>query len=174
MACQLRAENKGVPLLVIIDAILPDAIKHSIHKRLLYEFGELRQRGIRGLAKRAHEYVRCRMDRGVAPPLGLQGLDEDDVRRNIYNTAARAYVREEHLYDGPAVIIRASDNKALAQYDVDADLGWQRHIRGDLRVFQAPGDHLGVLREDVTGDIIRRELGRVHRELGTGPVENVE
>ena len=89
----------------------------------------------------------------------------DRMRRAAYGRAAREYDQGKRRYDGRTVLIRASESDFVGR-DLDEDLGWGARLDGEFRVFQSIGDHLGVLREPLTAEIIRKELARLRPRLG--------
>jgi hypothetical protein len=155
---------------VIIDTILPSSLKRNARKWLAYKYREARETGLRAAVLRTGQRVWQRYRDGsvLSPGVGLESMgDSNDVRLQIYSMAAGAYVKTDHGYAGSTLVIRALDSMDMVTFDVDTDLGWSRHVRGPLRVFEAPGDHLGTLREQDTGDIVRREIEEVRRHLKT-------
>jgi hypothetical protein len=39
-------------------------------------------------------------------------------------------------------------------FDVAPDLGWSRFLTGPVKIVDAPGDHLGILRSQRTAELI--------------------
>jgi hypothetical protein len=79
------------------------------------------------------------------------------MRRAAYGAASVLYEQSPRSYDGTTLLIKASEN-GLTGVTVDDDLGWSSKITGNLRIYQSVGDHLGVLREGLTAEIMQREL----------------
>jgi thioesterase domain-containing protein/acyl carrier protein len=155
MARQLRAQGEDVPLLVLIDAVLPSAIKRSTREWMRFQIDELKRSGLRGMRERARRKLRDRFARMPEEP-GEEDLDR--LRRAAYSSAASAYETTPRTYDGRTVLIRASESD-LVGVTIDEQLGWTEKLTGEFKVYQSVGDHLSVLREPLTAEILQRELG---------------
>jgi amino acid adenylation domain-containing protein len=154
MARQLTQQGDEVPLLVLIDAILPSAIKRDARGWLRNQVDELRRGGLRGFAQRAERKLR---ERFGEPPAEAGENELDRLRRAAYGSASLLYEQTTKTYEGTTILIKASEN-GLSGVTVSDDLGWTPKITGNLRIYQSVGDHLGVLREGLTAEIMQREL----------------
>jgi thioesterase domain-containing protein len=164
MARQLKAQGEDVPLLVLLDAVLPSAIKRNTRNWLRFQVDELKRTGLRGVYERAERKMRARF---APPPLEPGENDFDRLRRAAYSAAAVAYEATPRTYDGTTVLIRASESD-LVGVTVDRQLGWGPKLAGDFKLYQSVGDHLGLLRESLTAEILRRELGTLASWTGRG------
>jgi thioesterase domain-containing protein/acyl carrier protein len=158
MARALTARGVHVPLLVLIDPILPSAVRHNRRKWLAHQARELRRSGFRGVVDRTQRRVRGLL----GPSLGASAENElDEMRLAVYRRAVRAYEGGDQRYAGRTLLIRAATT-GFVGYDLDPMLGWKDRLTGEVTVHQSLGDHLGVVREPRTANIMRQALERAH------------
>jgi thioesterase domain-containing protein len=151
----LSESGREVSALVIIDAVLHSALTPT-RGRWLRNVGRFVQHAVLGPVGRR--------DRG-RPEAALSASELTMARlaqrrHVIYERAMRGFDRLTTTWGGPTILIRAAHSE-LVGFEVAPDLGWGRRVTSELRVFEAPGDHLGVLVDTnvlVTADILRREL----------------
>jgi thioesterase domain-containing protein len=107
------------------------------------------------LAEASYAQALERLARGEPLP---PELVEFHLFRNFMNAQAR-YMPEP--YDGSIALFKAS--QADTQYLGAGDkLGWEEHVRGDIRVTEIPGSHFSMMAEPGVSELIkafRNELG---------------
>jgi len=168
MARQLEASGVEVPLLALIDSILPSSVTLNPRKWLSEKTKILQEKGLRGLVSRTGDRVRALIN---PPPTMVSEPDLDDMRLSSYSKAARRYEHGKNTYGGRTLLIRA-ENLSFVGCDIDPMLGWATRLTGEVLVSSSSGDHLGVLREQRTADLMRRALDWV-RAYRTRSVESL-
>jgi amino acid adenylation domain-containing protein len=156
MARQLSAQHDDIPLLVLIDPILPSALRLSARKWLRERARRLRDGSLRDYAGRLRERVEALLRPAVAREAASEP-DLEGMRRESYERALAQYDSAHNSYAGRTLLIRAQQF-AFADHDVDSMLGWAKRLSGDVLVSEAPGTHIGVLREARTAELLRRGL----------------
>jgi amino acid adenylation domain-containing protein len=154
MARQLEAMGEEVPLLALIDSILPSSVKLNPRKWLQEKTKSLKENGLRSLLTRTTGKVRSLIH---PEPVAVTEPDLDDMRLSSYSKAAKRYEETKNTYGGRALLIRA-ENLSFVGSDIDPMLGWATRLTGEVLVSSSTGDHLGVLREQRTADLMRRAL----------------
>jgi amino acid adenylation domain-containing protein len=152
MARQL-ADQDDIPLLVMIDPILPSALRRDPKKWLREKAQSWRDTRWIG---RMRERVEALLRPPVAP-VGVVEPDLEGMRRASYEHAVAQYDRTMNHYAGRTLLIRAETFHYVG-CEVDSMLGWSKRLTGDVLVSEAPGTHLGVLRERRTAELLRRGL----------------
>jgi len=67
------------------------------------------------------------------------------LARDVYVRAMKRYQRQARRYDGDVVLIRCTDRSDSPGHRFEPDLGWAPMVGGRLEIFDAPGDHLGIV-----------------------------
>lgn len=161
IARQLRALGEQVPLVILVDAVLPRAVRRG-PGWYRHQLEQLRQEGLRGFRMRLRRLFDVALETRPAADSRATVHEIEALRQAFYDRAARRYDATPHPYDGRTVLIRASETD-LVGYDLEPNLGWRAHVRGPFEVYQSEGDHLGVLSAPRTALIVRRELDRLVR-----------
>ncbi|MDB4987344.1 MAG: non-ribosomal peptide synthetase [Myxococcaceae bacterium] len=154
MSRQLEASGQQVSLLVLIDSILPSSVRVNPRKWLTQKIDDVQRSGLRKVIERTAARMRARL---APPPAVNAELGLADLRQFSYRQAAVRYEQTHNTYGGRTLLIRA-ENLSFIGCDVDPMLGWSNRLSGDVMVSQSQGDHLGVLREQLTADVMRRAL----------------
>jgi hypothetical protein len=141
-------------LLALIDSILPSSVKLNPRKWLQEKTKSLKENGLRSLLTRTTGKVRSLIH---PEPVAVTEPDLDDMRLSSYSKAAKRYEETKNTYGGRALLIRA-ENLSFVGSDIDPMLGWATRLTGEVLVSSSTGDHLGVLREQRTADLMRRAL----------------
>ncbi len=173
MAQVMRQQGDDVQLLVLLDTILPRAI---------------RARGLAGLVRRGvrkgaesltghhplewlQRWLHRTKQRFGLAATDAEGLDAGRggelaaiaartqrmqlTRDRMFRLAAEKYDRMVKPYAGPVVVVRARETYE-SKYEATAwDLGWGQLIRHDAPVFGAEGDHIGILTGEGAVEIAR-------------------
>jgi thioesterase domain-containing protein len=156
VARQLREAGEEVSLLVLLDSMLPSALRRS-HTRTL-------QRALRAITKAPVSELlgsaRTRLNAWLGPEPAVNS--EDDRQRLLWRAftgpATQAYLATNPVYEGPTLMVRATDRSELGAFEVAPDLGWGNLLTGPFQITDSEGDHLGVLRAPETAALIQREL----------------
>jgi amino acid adenylation domain-containing protein len=156
VARQLRQAGESVPALVLLDAILPEALTRNHRAWLSEKFDTLRTLGVR-------RTLDVTLSRWLNRVFAGEGGDDRKRRdaelwRAINGPSCTRYLRDRPSYDGPVLIVRALFRPELANFDVDPELGWSDKLRGPVRVVDVPGDHLGILALSETAEMMRSYL----------------
>jgi amino acid adenylation domain-containing protein len=132
VARQLRRQGEAIAFLGVLDSMLPRAmVRHPIR------WLEAQVSDPKKLAKGAASLL-DRVRRREARP---------STREEIYDRATAIYDRQDHLYEGSVVLVRARDAVVGEGWVVDSCFGWDDLVRGGLHVYAIPGGHLGILAE---------------------------
>ncbi|HEY9656939.1 MAG TPA: hypothetical protein V6C65_00640, partial [Allocoleopsis sp.] len=73
-----------------------------------------------------------------------EGGMSEDMRGQARQQLSDAYVAQP--YPGKVALFRAMERDPF-EADLDGDLGWGKVACGNFRVFEVPGDHLGILKD---------------------------
>jgi amino acid adenylation domain-containing protein len=145
--------------LVLLDTLLPGAKRRNLRATLSYHISEARKQGLGYIGDRVLKHL----GRKAPTPTDHEqervfATNEQRLWEVMNGRATRTYLRSRHTYNGDTLIVRAVD--AAAQrggFDVAPDLGWSRMLTGRVKIVDAPGDHLGILREPSTAELILAE-----------------
>jgi thioesterase domain-containing protein len=146
--------------MVLLDPLRPNGLRRNGVKWLANKLSSLQQHGVRGLYAR----VRSRLENKPAAEQEEQRRDEL-LWRVLNGEVTDRYFAGRPNYDGPTLIVRAADRPELAGYDVAPDLGWSAELTGPLKIVEVPGDHLGILREKETANVMRAQLEAAFRNV---------
>jgi thioesterase domain-containing protein len=106
--------------------------------------------------------VRSRFDSKIPEQIAEQRRDE--LLWRVFNgEVTERYFAARPQYAGATLIVRAKQRPEFAGYDVAPDLGWSEELTGPVKIAEAPGDHLGILREKETAQLLRAQLEAAHR-----------
>lgn len=166
----LRARGAEVPLVVLLDSLLPSARRRSWRRWARARWDEgLDLPKVRARVERAWRRVRdvrTGARRASHHDARDDAHDVEALRERLYLDAIAAWERDwqrapDVTYDGRVLVVRAASRQQDPSDEVAPDLGWRAHVRGPLDVVEVPGDHLGVLRGRSAGlvaDEIRRRV----------------
>lgn len=159
VASRLLAAGERVETVVVIDAVLPSAVRvHPVRRLrsmvevlplLLREPQQLRRR-----LRRRRERLRARVgrlqprSRGAAGPVDLP-IDGPEVEAEVQRFCA-----VQRRIDAQLLVVRATGEPTPAWREVAPDQGWGGRA-ARVRVHDVPADHLGVLREPHVRSLVR-------------------
>jgi thioesterase domain-containing protein len=153
MAQQLRAQGEEVTLLVLLDAILPRALRPP------NAFGRARGHVDRLLRdpKQFVDHMRARLrkrlvrlTRGASVVKAVESGSIDaanELRDELFRRAAQTYDEQIAPYGGTVVLFRARHGLGDAGERVDPDNGWSGLIPPGSAIHVVDGTHLGLLRD---------------------------
>lgn len=136
MACQLRSKGQDVPLLALFDTYSPHAyIEVMRAEQKLHD--PLKQMIMRRM-------VRREQGQGRINSLKLRHFHIIDT----YDKAIRAYAPPP--YAGPLTMYKAVSSSG------PEDMGWSKHVTGDLDIHVLPGDHSSMIKEPFVEELATR------------------
>ncbi len=172
MAQQLRRDGAKIDLVAMIDTLSPAAsarnpsllqkvwlMRHWSLKFLL-DWPGRRQRGKQMQAN--YTLALEKLSRGEPLP---PELVEHHLFRNF--VTAQAQYRPE-IYEGDVVLFKATESE-MQYLNAGATLGWEEHVKGEIRVTTIAGSHFSMMAEPGVSELIeglRRELNRIDHKPG--------
>jgi thioesterase domain-containing protein len=179
MARQLRRDGAEVALLAMIDTLSPAAAKLKISpfKKLWlmrqwsldFALGWRERRRNTQAEQERHALALQQRARG-------EPLEPELASALLYSHFVDAQARyQPQPYDGPVLLCRA--RQGYTPYlNAGPCLGWQAHVRGELRVVEVDGSHVSMLSEPGLTQLVqglREELQRTDErqagQTGTPP-----
>jgi acyl transferase domain-containing protein/thioesterase domain-containing protein/acyl carrier protein len=155
LARQLTQTGQTVPLLVMLDSLLPTGIRRNHAQWLI---GQIQNIFINGpgpfmrkvFSKLIPEIVnKTAKSKGYAAPGNMQRGDIPDQRSIVYANAVDRFEAQSResltTYPGRTLLIRAQDVVKGPGDKIDIHYGWKKHLTGEFTIDSAPGDHLGIL-----------------------------
>jgi thioesterase domain-containing protein len=176
MAQQLKRAGADVVLLAMIDTLSPLAARTKISSfkkiwlmrqwSLQFAMEWPQRRRLIQQEKVRHTLAMQLLSAGHVLPPELASLHLS----SHYMTAQERY--QAPMYDGPMVLFRAQQGGTV-YLNAGQQLGWERHLRGDIRVAEIPGSHFSILSEPGLSQLVhglRQELdlADVQSELPSG------
>lgn len=141
-ARQLTHRGREVSLLVLLDSILPNAVRPGRLSHVQRALRLLRETPLEALGARAARHIEAW--RREAPGR-LELPPQERLWRALHSEGARAYLAERPHYRGRTLLIRAADPGARTHNAAGPYLGWAPYLTGPLRIEDAAGSHLGIL-----------------------------
>jgi thioesterase domain-containing protein len=180
MAQRLKQAGSDVTLLAMIDTLSPTAARRKVSR--LTKLWMMRhwslQFAMEWPSRRRHGKL-VDVQYGVALEKLARGepLPPELVEFHLFRTFLAAQERyQPEPYAGDIVLFKASeaDNQYLG---AGHTLGWEEHIRGDIRVTGIRGSHFSMMAEPGISELVaalRRELGLADEEPGSGTPPRAE
>lgn len=165
LARQLQQKGQPIPLLVMIDSLLPSGMRRNRVAWAAAQTRNILQHGfgpaMNKLKSKLSPQAEKRQHRSAAGPSPEGAVP--DQRLLVYADAVDRFeaAEAETTYTGRTLLICARDEVRYPGYEIDSHFGWRKHITGEFLVDSAPGDHLGVLKPpnvQITASIIERIL----------------
>ncbi|MEE9385829.1 MAG: amino acid adenylation domain-containing protein [Nannocystaceae bacterium] len=164
IAQQLLAAGQEVAMVALLDTILPSSQRRVLPRWFVAHLQQIRNKGLRHLLNRPSVRLRLLGNSFVARLLrrfrklsrrretvGLPRSEADEQRdaaafvAQLYIRAIRDYEARIRPYEGRTLLIRATDHPPPTGYERDSHSGWRKLLAGNVRCFDVPGDHLGIL-----------------------------
>lgn len=166
LARQLTQAGQSVPLLVMLDSLLPSGMRRNHLKWVAAQTENILKHGIDPAITKLRSKLAVRAEKQRRRAAGGQSAREEglpDQRLVVYADAVDRFeaTEEETTYPGRTLLIQARDAERFPGFDIDSHFGWRKHITGEFHVDSAPGDHLGLLKPPnvaITAGIIERIL----------------
>jgi 3-oxoacyl-(acyl-carrier-protein) synthase/thioesterase domain-containing protein len=174
MACQLARLGREVAFLGLIDSFSPSLPRcpyldrAKIHARRTIDAGPAY---LADLAGRRLRYERRELERRVKRVLGKVSPE-----RYRYDNVADAWTIAEGAYRPPtfaghATLFRAMEESSLTlatAFEIDAEHGWGRFVRGGVDVLACPGNHTTVCEEPHVRVLAEKVRESIDRAEGAG------
>ena len=134
IAQQLSRRGADIPLLVLLDSVLPNAVKVRAHRRVI----NLLKSGVSWLGNREMQTSDTRSD--------LTYEEMSNLRGQYYWELGKRY--KPSSYSGTAILFRATSSKLFGTgYIDDETLGWSNLIADNLSIVRINGTHTGILEQ---------------------------
>jgi thioesterase domain-containing protein/acyl carrier protein len=148
IAQQLSRRGADIPLLVLLDSVLPNAVKVRAHRRVI----NLLKSGVSWLGNREMQTSDTRPD--------LTYEEMSKLRGQYYWELGKRY--KPLSYSGPAILVRATSSKLFGTgYINDETLGWADLIADDLAIVRINGTHTGILEQPHVKELAKVIHGRI-------------
>ncbi|MBL7939470.1 MAG: amino acid adenylation domain-containing protein [Flavobacteriales bacterium] len=135
MARQLLDRGQEVPMVIMLDSYAPEPFVDVMGaERKLYD--PLKKIVLRNIVRSIHAS-------GKVLPMRLRNFNIIDT----YDEAILAYRAKP--YSGNVAVIKAVGSPG------PADMGWRKHVRGDLVLRTCEGDHYSIIKEPLVADLAR-------------------
>ncbi|MCC6541847.1 MAG: amino acid adenylation domain-containing protein [Flavobacteriales bacterium] len=135
VARQLREMGEDVPMVIMLDSYAPEPFVEVMKdERRFYE-------GVKKFVLR--RVVRLVHGMGRALPTKLRNFNIIDT----YDEATLAYRAKP--YDGDVCVIKAVGSPGTP------DMGWRKHVRGNVILRTIEGDHYNIIQEPLVADLAR-------------------
>ena len=151
LAQQLTRRGADVPLVVLLDSVLPNAITVKTHKKIF-----LALKG--GFSKLGSQKTRQSDSTSVLTPEMMGKL-----RGKYYWELVKRY--QPRPYSNPTVLIRATRSKLFGEgYIVDENLGWAELVKDKLTVVRIAGTHTGILEKPHVNELAEFVRSKIVKE----------
>jgi thioesterase domain-containing protein len=150
MAQQLKDQGEEVEWLMLLETILPRAIRApNLLVKIRASISNLSARMTGYEPKEALGVMRRKVQRltRTRPWEELAVLDQLAQRNRLFRHAADAYDQEILPYDGKVMLVRARTPLKAGGKVVDWDLGWSQLLMQRFPIFSVEGDHVGIMDE---------------------------
>jgi thioesterase domain-containing protein len=130
-------------------------MKRNLLATLSFHVKEARKEGLRYFGDRILKRLGRQAPTGDGESPREFANNEQRLWQVMNGKATGTYLRSRPTYSGDALLLRATDAAAMrAGFNVAPDLGWAGLLTGPVEIVDAPGDHLGMLREPRTAELI--------------------
>ena len=148
IARQLVESGFVVNDLIILDAVLPQALKRSWALTIRTIAYKLKTQGF--------SYIKARLTpEKYEPPQGaVNDQRNNHLWRAIRGRASKEYFQKVPDYEQKAIVIRASDRSEMGGHTLSHDLGWGSKLAGPTTYVTSEGGHLGILTSPKSADLI--------------------
>ena len=144
VARQLRQQGHEVPLVIMLDSYAPEPFAHVMQEeRKFYE--PVKKTVMRALINSIH-------GAGKVLPMKLRNFNIIDT----YDRATPEY--KAAPYDGDVAVIKAVGSPG------PPDMGWRKHVRGNLILRNIEGDHYNIIKEPLVADLAKVMEGIIVRK----------
>lgn len=140
----LRQEGRKVSVVILLDSILPSAIRRYRAKWLIWHLANLVKGGLGIYLPRIIDKVRRRF---VVARRSVESSVDPATRRELaFINVIKDFENQIKPYDGNVVLVRASDHSKYGPgVELRRDYGWGRLLTGKLEICDVPGNHVGII-----------------------------
>jgi amino acid adenylation domain-containing protein len=139
----LKANNKEVLSVTLLDTILPTGIKRS-------------------LLNKGARFVKSIFNKvylAVNKQFGFSAIQNRskiiDIRNEAFFKSMKVYESSDGLYNGHVILIKASDHGFWGKgVSLLPDYGWSRYIKGKSDCYEIEGDHLGIIEQPNVSQVV--------------------
>jgi len=132
IAQKLTRRGADIPVLVLLDSVLPSAVKVKAHRRVI----NLLKSGVSWLGNREMQKS------DSLPDLTYEEMSK--LRGRYYWELGKRY--KPLSYSGPTILVRATSSKLFGTgYITDETLGWADLVADNLSIVRINGTHTGIL-----------------------------
>ena len=175
MTRQLKSKGESVHVLALLDTVAPDAIQEgNLGKRLLIHWAHLRDQGMGYIVekfkwryRRYQRYLQIIQYRLMTLYLKFYKITGLPLTKTLTDIAARNDNRDAdkgynlRAMDQDILLFKSMERTLGVSAELDPKLGWTPFVKGELRVYEVPSSHLGMLEEPhvkVLADQLRPHL----------------
>jgi len=149
IAQQLTRRGADIPLLVLLDSVLPNAVKVKSHRRVI----NLLKSGVSWLGNREMQ------NSNSLPDLTYEQMSK--LRGQYYWELGNRY--KPLSYSGPTILVRATSSKLFGTgYITDETLGWADLVADSLAIVRINGTHTGILKQPHVEELAKVIRDRSH------------
>jgi thioesterase domain-containing protein/acyl carrier protein len=148
IARKLAAEGRKVPLLVMLDSLLPSGTSRNYLRWIQGNLKSFMRHGTKSIARKIAQRFKNEKPKSVLSEDRGASLNMPDQRLIVYANAVQKFEETSmnKSYGGRVLLVRAEDVVKGHGVEVDVFYGWKKNVEGELNVVSVPGDHLGILR----------------------------
>jgi hypothetical protein len=143
IAYQLEMAGYQVNGLIILDAVLPGAIKSSLQYKIRKMILKFKQ-----------AWTKKTQNEKASPERAID-KKQKDLWQIIRSRAIQNYLNEPITFNGTTLIVRAKDQDGC---EVELDLCWGPKLSGPIVLGESNGNHLEILQQDTTANLILQFL----------------
>ncbi len=165
LARQLTEAGVKIPLLVMLDSLLPSGMSRNYIKWVSAQAASIIRSGAGPFFKKVKSRLSARQQKRSRKTFRMAAINEalPDQRLVVYADAVERFeaMNADAIYGGRTLLIQAQDAPRYPGYNIAQHFGWAKHLTGEFYVDSAPGDHLGILKPphvEITANIIKRVL----------------
>ena len=165
IARQFEKTGQPVPLLIMLDSLLPSGRKRANVLWVAEQVKSVFRKGPSSIIDKIRKKISPK-NKFRKPRAHPEGEGVTDQRLAAYDNAVVRFdtAANESTYKGKTLLVQAGDVNKIPGYRIDHYYGWRKHITGDFKVTEAPGDHLGILslpNVKIVADAIRQSLQEI-------------
>ncbi len=150
----LKANNKEVLTVILLDTILPTGIK-------------------RNLLNKSKRYIKNNLNslysllnKLFSVSIVQNSYSMSHFREQAFIKCMETYESSNELYDGHVILIKAKDHTSWGKgVSFLPDYGWSRFIKRNLVSYEIPGDHLSIIQSPNVTQLAKHITPYLKKEL---------
>lgn len=156
VARQLQASGQKVATLALLDARLPGSVKRDVQRQVDLAVEGLKKGGLGYGLNRARRFA-AKLRRPKKPASEIE--DKRYLLQNaLTGRTTQRYLQSNPKFSGSVILVKADDVSDWDGFSIASDLGWSTRVDGSLTIVTSPGDHLGILDEPRTAQLIAEHI----------------